>query len=128
MWRAAADFGVSWNVPVRHLLEVDTVRPANGKDVYLLENSGVFSTFLDARPDMALVCTNGQFRLAIWLLLEKMAKAGCRLLTQGISILRDCRWPIKCCNGSAARSGCGGWIRATIGPRRPPFRSAGSAF
>lgn len=83
MWRAAVDSGVSWNVPVRHLLEVDTVYPANGKEVYLVENSGVFGTFLDARPDLPLVCTNGQFRLAIWLLLEKMAKAGCRLHYSG---------------------------------------------
>lgn len=76
VWRAAVDTHVSWNVPVRHLLEIDEIRPAHGKDVYLLENSGVYSTFLDARPTLPLVCTNGQFRLAVWLLLEKLAASG----------------------------------------------------
>ncbi|RYL95840.1 DUF2399 domain-containing protein [Sporolactobacillus sp. THM7-4] len=83
MWRASVDTHVSWNVPVRHLLEVDEVHPARGKDVYLVENSGVYSTFLDARPELALVCTNGQFRLATWLLLEKLAESGCRLHYSG---------------------------------------------
>jgi Protein of unknown function C-terminus (DUF2399)./Protein of unknown function N-terminus (DUF3323). len=83
MWQAAVDLRVSWNVPLRHLLELDTVHPLKGKDVYLLENSGVFSTFLEARPDLALVCTNGQFRLAVWILLEKLAAAGCTLHYSG---------------------------------------------
>lgn len=83
MWRAAVDAGVSWNVPLRHLLEVDRVHPAHGTGVFLVENSGVFSTFLDARPRLPLVCSNGQFRLAIWILLEKTAAAGCTFYYSG---------------------------------------------
>ncbi|RYL98358.1 TIGR02679 family protein [Sporolactobacillus sp. THM7-7] len=83
MWRAAAETHVSWNVPLRHLLDVENIYPVHGKEVYLVENSGVFSTFLDACPNLPLVCTNGQFRLATWLLLEKMTASGCTLHYSG---------------------------------------------
>lgn len=76
VWQAAVDTRISWNVPVRHLLEIEEISPARGNDVYLVENSGVYSTFLDARPTLPLVCTNGQFRLAAWMLLDKLAANG----------------------------------------------------
>ncbi|CAM3264061.1 TIGR02679 family protein [Sporolactobacillus spathodeae] len=83
MWQAAVDTGVSWNVPVRHLLTVASVLPAFGRSVYLIENSGVYSALLDARPDLPLVCTNGQLRLAVWMLLDKLAASGALLYYSG---------------------------------------------
>lgn len=83
MWQAAVQTGVSWNAPVRHLLTLDAVFPAHGDSVYLMENSGVYSALLDARPDLPLVCTNGQLRLAVWLLLDKLAASGATLYYSG---------------------------------------------
>ncbi|MFT8318855.1 MAG: DUF2399 domain-containing protein [Sporolactobacillus sp.] len=76
LWQAAVDTRVSWNVPVRHLLEVNEVMPSRGGEVYLVENSGVYSALLDAVPTLPLVCTNGQLRLATWLLLDKLVASG----------------------------------------------------
>lgn len=72
IWEAACDSRQTWNVPVRQLLDVERVAPARYKKVFLIENSGVFSILLDVFPDLPMICTNGQFRYAVWLLLERL--------------------------------------------------------
>ncbi|WP_059103519.1 TIGR02679 family protein [Shouchella shacheensis] len=77
VWRAAADSGSVLNMPLRELLKVQRVRTSGqGGDVYIVENSGVFSALLDKVPDTPLVCTHGQFKLAGLILMDKLAEAG----------------------------------------------------
>lgn len=72
LWDAACDTQQTWNVPVRQLLDVEQIKPAGYKKVFLIENSGVFSILLDRFPTLPMICTNGQFRYAVWLLLERL--------------------------------------------------------
>jgi len=71
------------NVPMRELLNVDRVRPSRGHTVWIVENSGVFSSLLDDVPDAPLVCTHGQFKLATYRLLDALVASGCQLKYAG---------------------------------------------
>ncbi|MBF2663976.1 DUF2399 domain-containing protein [Listeria seeligeri] len=72
LWQQASIDAVPWNVPVRQLVNIIGIRPNIGNKVFLIENSGVFSVLLDKFPMLPMVCTNGQFRYAIWLVLERL--------------------------------------------------------
>lgn len=83
MWRGAAAMHSVLNVPMRELLNVDRVRPIRGDTVWIVENSGVFSSLLDDVPDTTLVCTHGQFKLAAYRLLDALVASGCQLKYAG---------------------------------------------
>ena len=73
------------NIPMRELLRVNRVRPSRGDAVWIVENSGVFSSLLDDVPDAPIVCTHGQFKLAAYRLLDMLVASGCRLKYAGDS-------------------------------------------
>lgn len=79
VWRAAAETGNAVNMPLRELLKIDAVKAASGRDVYIVENSGVFSSVLDLAPNAPLVCTHGQFKLAGLRLIDRIIESGCTL-------------------------------------------------
>jgi len=83
MWQDACLDRIPWNVPVRQLLDISWIRPGKGKQIFLIENSGVYSILLDAFPGCPMVCTNGQFRYAVWLLLERIPDEGITLYYSG---------------------------------------------
>lgn len=83
MWHGAALMHSVLNVPMRELLNVDRVRPSRGHTVWIVENSGVFSSLLDDVPDAPLVCTHGQFKLAAYRLLDMLVALGCQLKYAG---------------------------------------------
>ena len=83
MWQVACETRCAWNVPLREVLKVDEVRPAIGKRVYIVENSGVFSTILDAEEAVPLLCTHGQFKLAALKLMDMLVIDGCELYYAG---------------------------------------------
>lgn len=83
MWTAAAQAGISWNVPLKHLLEVDEIYPFHGDNVLFVENSGVFSIICSAFPELAVVCSSGQFRYSVWKITEKMIASGARVYYSG---------------------------------------------
>ena len=83
MWQDACLDRIPWNVPVRQLLGISRIRPGKAKQIFLIENSGVYSILLDAFPDCPMVCTNGQFRYAVWLLLERIPDDGITLYYSG---------------------------------------------
>lgn len=83
MWHGAAVMHSVLNVPMRELLNVDRVRPSRGHTVWIVENSGVFSSLLDDVPDAPLVCTHGQFKLAAYRLLDALVASGCQLKYAG---------------------------------------------
>lgn len=71
VWKAACDTHSVLNLPIRELLSIKKVEPTNDrKDVWVIENSGVFSSLLDEIPDLPLICTHGQFKLAAWKLFD----------------------------------------------------------
>jgi len=71
------------NVPLREILRLDGCHLSQGKDVFVVENSGVFSAILDDVPTMNLICTHGQIRIAGWQMLDLLAVAGCRIHYSG---------------------------------------------
>ncbi|WP_106496596.1 TIGR02679 family protein [Lentibacillus sp. Marseille-P4043] len=79
VWQAAVDYHTVQNIPLRELTSVDRVYPAKGSDVWIVENSGVCSTLLDYKPDMTIICTNGQFKLAALMLMDLLVEEGCTL-------------------------------------------------
>ncbi len=83
MWQGAMETYSVLNIPMRELLRVNRVRPSRGDAVWIVENSGVFSSLLDDVPDAPIVCTHGQFKLAAYCLLDMLVASGCRLKYAG---------------------------------------------
>jgi uncharacterized protein (TIGR02679 family) len=81
--------GAPLNVPLREIVRVTDFYPwagsretprskHQGYDVFIVENSGVFSALLDecAAYNPQLICLHGQFKLASWALLDRLAQSG----------------------------------------------------
>ncbi|TCI34099.1 TIGR02679 family protein [Exiguobacterium sp. SH4S7] len=83
MWQGARATHSVLNVPMRELLNVDRIYPSHGKTVWIVENSGVFSSLLDDVPNAPFVCTHGQFKLAAYRLLDALVSSGCQLKYAG---------------------------------------------
>lgn len=79
VWEAAVRQETVQIIPLRELVDLVRVYPARGSDVWIVENSGVCATLLDYAPGASIVCTNGQFTLAAFMLLDRLAEAGCIL-------------------------------------------------
>lgn len=69
MWQGACEYQVIWNVPIKALLDIETVRPRQGNTVFIFENSSLYSALLTAFPALPSICHQGQFRLAMWRIL-----------------------------------------------------------
>lgn len=100
-WQAAAQAGAPLNVPLREIVKVKQFYPADlpaeqrrysrqsGFRVFLVENSGVFSTLLDElavteqQVRVPLICLQGQLKLAAWTLLDCLVKSGAILYYSG---------------------------------------------
>lgn len=74
LWKAAADTGSVLNVPLKMLGGLTAITPAAGRDVWIVENSGVCSALVDLVPDVPIICTHGQFRTAAWVVLDMLAR------------------------------------------------------
>ncbi|ESU33506.1 hypothetical protein G3A_06190 [Bacillus sp. 17376] len=83
VWNAAVQTRTVLNVPMKELAKLETIKPASGRMVWIVENSSVASTIMDAVPDAAVVCTHGQLRAASWRLLDKLAEEECTLFYSG---------------------------------------------
>lgn len=111
LWRAAYEQNSVLNVPLRELRKVDAILPGDGRDnpneerfvdqnsragphVYVVENSGVFSALMDAFEQKRevlgkhlrmppLVCTHGHFKLAAWMLIDKLVLSNCTIYYSG---------------------------------------------
>lgn len=76
VWQAAAHYQSVQHIPLRELINIANVYPVTGCDVWVVENSGVCSTLLDESPRTPMICTNGQFKLAAFLLMDMLTEAG----------------------------------------------------
>ncbi|MFS0777091.1 TIGR02679 family protein [Neobacillus sp. 3P2-tot-E-2] len=83
VWQAAVHTQMVMNLPMKELTKVERVWPAKGLKVWIVENSSVCSTIMDAVPDAPVICTHGQLRVAGWLLLDKLVESDCTLYYSG---------------------------------------------
>lgn len=59
---------------LKTLGELETICPAESNEVYVVENPAVFSVLTEIYPERAVVCGNGQLRLAVLVLLDRLAE------------------------------------------------------
>lgn len=76
VWKASVEQNTVQIIPIRELVKLTNVYPPHGVDVWIVENSGVCATLLDYKPDVPIVCTNGQFTLAALTLLDRLTESG----------------------------------------------------
>ncbi|KZD66012.1 TIGR02679 family protein [Bacillus cereus] len=83
VWKAAVQTKTVMNVPMKELMKVDRIWSNIGMNVWVVENSSVCSTIMDAVPNAAIVCTHGQLRTASWRLLDFLVQSNCTLHYSG---------------------------------------------
>lgn len=77
MWESAAHTHSVMNIPIRELLKLDLIYPANEKPmVWIIENARIFSSLLDEVPNAPLICIHGNFSLTAKELLDKIIEEG----------------------------------------------------
>lgn len=85
-WYYACEENMVKNVPLREMQVIDKVYPKVGNKVFVLENSGVYSSILDKNIEqtvMPIICTHGQFKLSGLILIQKLIESGCRVFYSG---------------------------------------------
>lgn len=84
VWEAAYESNSVLNIPIRELIDVQKLFPASDiNEVWIVENSGVFSSLLDKVSRVPLICTHGQFTLAVWRCLDLLVSQNCTLYYSG---------------------------------------------
>lgn len=92
-WRQAWQAGAVLNIPLREMIKVKYLFPAlnvagEKKHVFVVENSGVFSSLADifSQQGLALpplLCMHGQFKLTCWAAIERLVAGGCTIWYSG---------------------------------------------
>ncbi|MBW7474309.1 DUF2399 domain-containing protein [Paenibacillus oenotherae] len=84
-WYWANEEKTVQNIPLRAMKRVESVRPIRGNCVFVIENSGVYSSVLDKLGNniAPVVCTHGNFRLSGLILLDKIIKSGYSIFYSG---------------------------------------------
>lgn len=72
MWHQACLQECSWNVPLKEILQMDTIQAFQSNKVVIVENSSVYSILIELFPHTPMVCSSGQFTYAVWQLLNKL--------------------------------------------------------
>ena len=83
VWQAAIQTQTVMNVPMKELTKLDRIWPSFGSTVWIIENSSVASTIMDAVPNAPIICTHGQLRMASWRLLDLLVQVNCTLYYSG---------------------------------------------
>ncbi|MBU5267131.1 TIGR02679 family protein [Virgibacillus proomii] len=79
VWKAAVETNTVQNIPLRELLSIKRIYPATGNHVWVVENSGVCSSLLDVQPNIPIICTHGQFKLAAFMVLDLLTIDNCTI-------------------------------------------------
>ena len=86
-WRQAAENFSPLNLPFREIVRAEKILPMSGNCVYIVENSGVFSTLMDflqeKKKRVPLLALHGQLKAASWALLDRLSENGATLLYAG---------------------------------------------
>lgn len=83
VWEAAIQTQTVMNIPMKEMAKAERIWPAIGTKVWIVENSSVCSTIMDALPNAPIICTHGQFRAASWRLFDLLVSANCILYYSG---------------------------------------------
>ena len=83
MWQGACLEQASWKIPLKEILRMQTIYPASGNQVLVVENSGVYSILLDELPEIPMICSSGQFTYAVWKILRKLTESNTRIYYVG---------------------------------------------
>ncbi|MGL9970393.1 DUF2399 domain-containing protein [Enterococcus sp. DIV1420a] len=83
MWRQACLEDISWNVPLKEILRMETIQPYSRKKVLVVENSGIYSILVALLPKAPILCSSGHFTFAVWQLLRKLASSGAVIYYSG---------------------------------------------
>lgn len=83
VWASAVAQNTVQIIPLRELVPLTRVYPNSGDKIWIVENSGVCSVLLDNKPSIPIICTNGQFTLAAFILLDLVVAEGCLLYYAG---------------------------------------------
>lgn len=75
-WRYSFLEGSIRNEPLREVVKLDRLYPIDGNVVFVVENSGVFSSIVDelGHLPLAIICTHGQFKLAALQVIKLLSK------------------------------------------------------
>lgn len=73
------------NIPLREANRLTWAAPVVGKEVYIVENSGLFSAIMDQFDEWLppLICVHGQPRMSSLLVLDRLAQSGAILFYAG---------------------------------------------
>ena len=94
-WEEAAGESAVLHVPLREIVRADEFLPVSSvhgdlpRIVWIVENSGVFAELLDRLAALgqggtpAVMCTRGQFHLAVLHLMDRLAASGCQMFYSG---------------------------------------------
>lgn len=79
--RLAAEECAAPSLSLRDIVRWPQFKPLSGDRVYVVENPSVFSTLLETYSELygtapPLICSSGQFRLAVWQLLSRLTASG----------------------------------------------------
>lgn len=83
MWHQAWLEKTAWNAPLKEILQMDQIYSVSHQSVLIIENSAVYSVLLELLPDVAMICSSGQFTYAVWQLLRKLVASGTHLYYSG---------------------------------------------
>ena len=83
MWQGACLEQASWKIPLKEILRMQTIYPASGNQVLVVENSGVYSILLDELPEIPMICSSGQFTYAVWKILRKLTESNTQIYYVG---------------------------------------------
>ena len=84
-WKEAVKEHAVQNIPLREIAKMTRVFPAVGRTVFVVENSGVFSSLLDLLGNVTvpIVCTHGNFKTSGLMLLERLIEVGAIIYYSG---------------------------------------------
>lgn len=84
-WHWANEERSVQNIPLRSMKRIDEVKPVRGNAVFILENSGVYSSIVDKLENgiYPVICTHGNFKLSGLLLMDKLIKSETQLYYSG---------------------------------------------
>ena len=82
-WKESFKEGSVRNEPLREIVKLDKIYPIKkGSPVFVLENSGVFSSVIDEIEGLpvSVICTHGQIKLAAFQVIKKLVEQGLSLI------------------------------------------------
>lgn len=86
-WKESYVEGSVRNEPLREVSRLDKVMPIRKeqKAVYVVENSGVFSSIVDELSHLpfSIMCTHGQFKIAALQMIKLLVEEGCAIYYAG---------------------------------------------